>query len=140
MNKLLVGFLIISVIAEGILTSLPLVLISLILFTIRTRNHDVFFYAFISGIFLDILHVRPIGETSIFFAIVLLLIFLYERKFEISSLLFALLATLVSTSFYLLIFQVPGSLIQIIFSVLVAGLIFSLSDMSFIRDKSAENL
>jgi len=123
---ILVALLILSVFLEGTLTSLPLVLLSLILLTVLKRDRRVFGIAFLSGIFLDLLLVRSLGQTSVFFLIMVLFIFLYERKYEITSLLFVSMGTLISATLYFFVFPTPEGFVQIISVTLLAVVLFSL--------------
>src|SRR6266700_5012533 len=84
-------------IIEGTITTLPLVLIFLLLLAIRRRDEVVFVVAFISGLVLDILRLHTVGGTSLFLLCFLFLVLLYERKYEIDSLPFVILAAFVGT-------------------------------------------
>lgn len=124
MQKLLVGLVILALILEGTITSMPLVLLSLLLFRIATKGSDGFLLAFLAGIVLDVLLVRPLGQTSVFFLIVLFLIGMYEKKFEVNSLPFITAATFITSLIYLLIFPVPASFIQTISMTVLAGFLY----------------
>ena len=67
MEKVLIGLLIIAVVLQGTVTSLPLVLLILILLAVKMRSPNVFLLAFVSGMVLDIILVHPPGVSSIFF-------------------------------------------------------------------------
>jgi len=112
MQKLLLGCILVALLFEGTITSLPLVLVALIITATKLRNTDIFLIAFIAGVILDVLLVRPIGQTSVYFLIILFLIFLYERKYEVASSLFVIIATFFSSVVYFIFFQTPQSLIQ----------------------------
>lgn len=120
-----IGLLIIAVILQGTVTSLPLVLLCLILLAVKTRTSDVFLIAFLSGLILDIMLVHPIGESSIFFLTVLLVIFLYERKYELSSLVFILSVTGVMTFLSSFLFPSPQRFLQIVLAVVINGFLFT---------------
>jgi cell shape-determining protein MreD len=124
MQKLLVGLVVIALILEGSLTSMPLVLLSLLLFRVVMRGNNGFLLAFLAGIILDVFLLRPLGQTSVYFLVVLFIIGMYEKKFEINSLPFITLATLVTSYLYLIIFPAPGSFIQAISLTCLAGFLY----------------
>ncbi len=124
MQKILIGLVIIALILEGSLTSLPLVLLTLLLFRIASKSNNGFLVAFLSGIILDVFLVRPIGQTSVLFLIVLFLIGMYEKKFEVNSLPFIMIAAFITSFVYLIIFPVPASFIQIITMTFLAGFFY----------------
>lgn len=92
-----------AVLFEGVLTTLPLVLILLVVFYAVKRETWVFVAAFFTGVILDLILVRTIGTSSLFFVSFLFLEELYGRKFETQALPFVLLASFVGSIFYLLI-------------------------------------
>lgn len=110
-----------SVIFEGTLTALPLVLICLLCMTILTRDTIIFVAAFLSGIFLDAFALRPLGETSLFLVTVVLLVFLYQRKYEIYSYQFVMVASLLGGWLFLTLFGYPASLLYAVFSAVIAA-------------------
>jgi len=119
-------FLIISIFLEGTLTSLPLVFLCLLCMTIILRDLRLFVAAFFSGIFLDAFALRPIGETSIFFLIVVLLVLLYQRKYEINTYPFMFIASFVGSLIYLLAFDYHGAFIEACASAVIAVLLLAL--------------
>lgn len=126
MQYLLYVLLSIAILLEGSVTSLPLVLSALLVLAVNLRKQDVLLAAFLAGFFLDIMLVRPVGLTSIFYLCMLLLVFLYEKKYEIKSLFFVVLFGGLSSALYLMIFHSPDYFLQIVISVLIAGGLFSL--------------
>lgn len=126
MQYLLYLLLSIAILLEGSITSLPLVLSILLVLAVNLRKQDVFVVAFLAGFLLDVLLVRPVGVTSIFFLCILLLVFLYEKKYEIKSLFFVILFTGLSSAVYLMIFHSPDFFLQVVISTLIAGGLFSL--------------
>lgn len=89
---------------QGSITTLPLLLIVLLLLYIFYRHEIVFLLAFISGVILDSLLVRSVGQSSIFFLSFLFLVFLYQRKFEISSYYFIFFSLFGGSCFYFFLF------------------------------------
>lgn len=116
---------------EGTVISLPLSLISLI-FLATTRKHiAVFFLAIINGLILDLITLRPLGITGIFYTVFLFLLFLYERKYETSTLPFILSAVFVGVLTYSVIFSTANIILQIILSLIIVTLIYILSAKVF---------
>lgn len=136
MQYFFIILLFIGILLEGTVTTLPLVLVILILYSICIKKIEIFLIAFISGMLLDIFLVRAIGLTSIFYICVLLLISLYERKYEVKSPFFVLLITGLVCALYLFIFSRHTVVLQTIISMLLSGGIFSLSRVLF-KDKGA---
>lgn len=140
MKKFLVGLIVLSILMEGTVTSLPLVLMSLILLTVFTKSQDVFLIAFLSGVILDILLVRSVGESSVFFLVMLFIVFLYDRKFEIQSLFFVEIITLVGASLYLIIFPSPQIVYQVAAILMLSLCLFLLNKKVLSRAKIKEVL
>ncbi len=123
---LLLVLLLISVFFEGTVTTLPLVFICLVCLTIRMRSSAVFFIAFLAGIFLDTFALRPIGVTSIFLLTAVLLILLYQRKYEINSYPFVFIASFLGSFLYLLIFTYQNIFMMAGLSAVIAVLLFAI--------------
>jgi hypothetical protein len=117
--------LIFSVLAEGVVTTLPLTLVCLICFTIFRRDTSVFPLAFLAGLFIDIFRVQPLGVTSLFYICYLFLILLYKKKYEIYSIPFVMLSTFSGTFVYLLLFQSGASFMLALVSAGIAVVIFA---------------
>lgn len=92
-------------ILEATITILPVLLCLLVVISIHEKSNKIFVLAFISGIVLDVMRVDPIGLRSMFYAVLLFLIFLYERKFETSNPVFVFFASIIGSIGYLLLFQ-----------------------------------
>ena len=118
-------FIIIALFLEGTVTTLPLVFICLVLMTIIMRNLFLFVLAFIAGLFLDAFAIRPIGTASIFLLICILLMILYQRKYEINSYPFVLIATFIGSFVYLLVFGYGNSFILACLSSFLAVILFA---------------
>ena len=120
---ILVLMLFFATILEAI-TTLPLVLIVLLCLTIVFKRSWIFALAFFMGLFLDLFQLRNLGQTSLFFIVFLIIVLLYERKFEIKTKPFVFLSTFVGTLFYLLLFNYDYVLAQALVSAIVAILLF----------------
>jgi|SRR3989344_1856338 len=136
---LFVILLAISIILESSLTTIPLVLILLLNFTVASRKTSVFAIAFVCGILIDIMLGNTIGKTSIFYMITLLIVFLYERKFDTQTFTFVFIASFLSSLFYLVIFEARFVLLTALISAVLGITFFWLmiaADRLHIRDKS----
>ncbi len=116
----------ISVLLEGTVTALPLVLICLICMTIVMRDSFIFLPAFIAGILLDAFALRTIGGASIFLLLFVFLILLYQGKYEINSYPFVWIASFVGSFLFLMMFGYSSALVQAIVSAVIAVFLFAL--------------
>lgn len=105
MNSKIVGILALCVFLEGSVTTVPLTLFSLIITYCFYKEDWIFVGAFFSGFVLDILLIRQVGTTSIFFLSSLVLIFFYQKKFEIASEYFVFLSLAIANLLYLFLFS-----------------------------------
>ena len=119
-----VVLLLIALFLESSVTSIPLVLLVLISFTVIYRNYSVFIMAFIFGLILDILTFKTVGISSLFFISVMFLILIYEKKFEIKTNYFVILASFLGSFFFLFIFGYGNIILQSFLSILIGLLIF----------------
>jgi cell shape-determining protein MreD len=114
------------IIVESSVTTLPLVLLFLIIFAVFVRSESVFLLAFFAGLLLDILTLRPLGLSSAFFLSCLFLILLYERKFEIGTFYFVAFASFFSSLGYLLLFPSSHVFSQVVICVILSFAFFTL--------------
>lgn len=77
---LIIGALAIAVLIEGAVFFLPITLLLLIMLSFFGQNQKVLVLAFVSGIILDILQVRTVGQTSMILLLILLTLLLYKKK------------------------------------------------------------
>jgi hypothetical protein len=115
-----------SVLLEGTVTTLPLVLVCLLCLTILKREASVFLFAFFSGIMLDIFTLRPVGGASIFFLMFVLLILLYQRKYEIYSFPFVMTASFLGSLLFLGIFSYDYIILQAAMSIILGTVVFAI--------------
>ncbi len=85
----------------------------------------VFVIAFIAGIFLDIFTLRQLGGTSIFLLTFVLLILLYQRKYEIYSYYFVTVASFIGALLFSAIFGYTELFIQAVLSAFIAVALFA---------------
>lgn len=121
---LIIFFLLVAILLESGIVSLPLTLIVLLFGAVMIRKNEVFVLAFLSGALLDIVSFKTIGASSLYFTFVVFLIFLYQRKFEIGNLYFIIGSSFFGSLIYLIITGVSFSLLQSIFITIVTGAAF----------------
>lgn len=114
----------VSLFLEVTVSSVPLVLLSILLFAILYKESWIFPAAFLMGILLDILLFQTVGIRSIFFVVILGAVFLYQRKFEIQSLPFVGIATFLIAALYGSIFGLGYPVLIAVVSSIFAGIIF----------------
>jgi len=107
-------------------TTLPLLLIALTILVVLHKNFLVFAIAFLGGLFIDSISVRPLGITSLFLVSWLFLCLLYERKYEINSLPFVFTSSLFGSSIYLLLHSSSYILFQALISAVITSMIYVL--------------
>lgn len=117
---------------EIVLTSVPLVFIMLLNLFIFSKKEWIFILAFLTGILFDILSIRTIGYTSMFFVSALFLVSLYERKFETSTAFFIFIMSFFLSAIYLILFS-EFLTIESIFTAVIGVIIFLL--FNFLQHK-----
>jgi cell shape-determining protein MreD len=116
----------IALILETSITTLPLVLATLISVSVIAKKEWLFVLALILGVVLDALQLKTVGISSIFFVILIFLVVLYERKFEISTKPFVFISSFLLSTVYLVILGLTnGLLLQGLFCGIFAVFIFS---------------
>lgn len=106
------------------ITTLPLVLIVILCLYIVFKMPMLFTLAFFTGLILDVFLVRTLGQTSLFFLIFLILVLLYERKFEIKTNPFVFAGSFLGALLYLLVFGYNYVFAQAAVSSVIAVLLF----------------
>ena len=95
--------LVFAVILESTLTTLPLTLLMILFLAITRKSNDVFLFAFFAGFFLDILSFGLIGLSSLYFVVLVFIVFQYQKRFEIETMNFLALFSFLGSLIYLLI-------------------------------------
>lgn len=113
-----------ALLLETTVTTLPLILIVLICLSVLYQRAWILIVAFCVGIILDALSLRFLGSSSMFLLLFLGLVFLYERKFEIQTDPFVLIASFVGSITFLKIFGYQQIFLQSIASTIIAVLLF----------------
>jgi rod shape-determining protein MreD len=111
-----------AILLEANVTTLPLVLLIILFATVVLKQKEMFAVAFFAGLMLDLLSFHVVGFSSIYFTVMVLVVFLYRRKFEIESLsfitIFSFLSALVylflEGSSYIVIQSLIGSIVMIL--------------------------
>jgi len=125
--KVLLGLLfILTLFLEGSFVAIPLVLVVVLLASVIMRNTLLVFVVFVVGIVFDILRLNPLGQTSLFFVPLVVLITLYDRKFDTKSLPFIIFTSAISVSLYLLIFGHYAFFVELIISLVFAVMIYGI--------------
>lgn len=115
-----------SLFLESSITTLPLVFLTLLCFAVLTRKEWIFVIAFIAGLALDALSFRALGQSSLYFILYIFLVFLYEKKFEISTKYFIFIASFLGSFGFLIIFSYNNLVLQSLISSIIGVLIFSI--------------
>jgi cell shape-determining protein MreD len=114
-----------TLVVSGI-TTIPFSLGLLAVSTVIFKNSWVFFLALGLGLFLDLTSLRFFGLTGLILVIFVLLIRLYERKFETKTATFIFIITFFGSLIYLNIFDYSQILLQSLVNSLFAVLFFKL--------------
>lgn len=115
---------ILFLILEASFFNLPLVLIALIVTTVVFKDYYSFFLAFFFGLMLDIVTFQTIGKSSIFFTILVFLIFSYQKKFEITTNYFVIFACFLASILFSFTFGLSNIISQSIVSVILGVITF----------------
>lgn len=113
-----------SLFLETTFLSVPLVLLSVILLGVLFKEGWIFPAAFVMGILLDMLSFHTIGMSSIFFVVVLGIMFLYQRKFEIQSLQFVTIFPFLASLLFGIVFGQDFVLLSAVSMAIISGGIF----------------
>jgi len=112
---------------ESSVTTLPLVFLTLLCLAVLIRKEWIFVLAFVAGVFLDALSFRALGQSSLYLIVYIFLVFLYERKFEISTKHFIFIASFLGSLGFLIVFSYGNMIVlQSLISSIIGVLIFSI--------------
>ncbi len=118
---------------ESTFFHVPFVLIILLLTVIFIQKPWIIFLSIPAGFLLDSLAFRVIGESSLFFAVMMGIFFAYGKKFELESLGFMVFASGLTSLVYFLIFGSETIVIQTGLSIGVGIILFIL--LSFLTER-----
>ena len=113
------------VILSGI-TSIPLSIAFISAVSVIYKKPVLFLIVFLLGLLLDLIYLRFLGQTGLFFVFFVLLVWLYERKFETQTLTFVLISSFIGGLIYLKIFEGNFMFLTALVNSLLAVLIFKL--------------
>ena len=119
----LILFFIFLVFMTGI-TTLPFILVALVLSAVFFRKLAILLFAFLGGVVLDFSLFRPVGLTSLILVSFLLSTYLYSRRFEVRTVHFIFLSTFFGSLTYLKIFGYSMVIIQLLIAALIGVLLF----------------
>ena len=97
-------FLILALILQGSVTTLPLILVVLLNFAVSSKRKSIFFLAFLSGLALDIMLLNILGQTSVFLILFIAIIIIYEKKYDIQTYPFVFIASFLGSLAYFILF------------------------------------
>lgn len=117
--------LLLAALIQGTLLATPIVLSVLLVFLLIYERTWIFLMAFLSGIILDVISLRTIGATSLFFVIFLFIAIQYARKFETKTARFVLFSSFIGSLIFLFIFGYTSVLQQSVINSLIALLLFT---------------
>lgn len=114
-----------AILFEGTVVTVPLIIGLLGSIAVFNKSAAVFLLGFFSGVLVDTVSLHLLNFSSIYFLIFLLLIFLYERKFEVQNMWFVFLATFIGSLGYLGILRYHSFFwVSLINAVLGIGIFF----------------
>lgn len=113
-----------SVLLESSLTTLPLVLLTILIGAVILKRNELIGLAFGAGLILDMLTLKPLGFSSLALVLFVFIIYLYRRKFEIENLIFVLVFSFLGSLIYLLISGTGLAVFESILAMLMAGISF----------------
>lgn len=120
------GLLFITLLLQSSLTTVPILLVFLLLLTIQKRDGSVLLTAFLVGFFYDLLTVRFLGISSLFFVCFVFLILLYQKKYEIDTLYFVAFASFFGSLLFLSVFGMSSIFLQALVLMCLAVVVFVL--------------
>lgn len=113
---------------------LPLILVFLIAQASFDRIKPTAVFSLFGGLLTDLVLVRPLGTTSLFFLLTTLLIQAYRRKFREESLSFLFIFTVIITGLYFWLFAnwqlffIVKSLICAVLAVFATAILYNLHE------------
>jgi hypothetical protein len=127
MKLLAFVLLIIALILEASLTTIPFVFLVLLCLLVLFKENWLFAFAFGFGLVLDLVSFKTPGLSSAFLVTFLFLVLLYQSKFEIATNAFIFFASLLGSFGYLVFLGYNNSLIlQTILSSVIGLVLFKL--------------
>jgi hypothetical protein len=119
MKYILIFLFFLAILFEATFVQFPLTIILLLLLFVFKKTSDIFAYAFLTGLILDILQVRDVGIMSLFLS-------LYDKKYEIKTAPFVIIAGLTGSLLHNLLFRQQFHIFSSVLMTVVAGIGFIL--------------
>jgi cell shape-determining protein MreD len=117
--------LLLTLILEVSLTTIPLLFLVLLCLMVLFKENWLFALAFVFGLLFDLLSFKTIGISSAFFVLALFLVLLYQSKFEIATGYFVVIASFFGSLLFLIISGYTHLIIvQAILSSIIALVLF----------------
>ncbi len=117
----------------------PFIIMLFVLFYVFSNSFLVLFAVFLSGLIFDTLLLHPLGSTSMVFLGFILLLLLYERKFETRTFQFVFFATFLGSMMFLLTYQFHFVIEQALFVSIISVFIFFLIERIGGRHKDTQD-
>jgi cell shape-determining protein MreD len=125
MKFLAIILLLLALVLEISITTIPFVFLVLLCLTVVLRENWLFLLAFIFGLLFDLLSFKTLGVSGVFLTAFMFLVLLYQSKFEITTGYFVLIASFVGSLLFLLLQgYTQVILIQALVSSIIALLLF----------------
>ena len=118
--------LLVTLMLEGTIIVLPLSLSVLLIMYVLSKDTRIVFVGLVAGLVLDAMLVRQFGLTSLFISVFLLVVHLYERKFEVTTYPFVIFASTAGTMLYSIVFTTPVLLGQLVISIVASIILYLL--------------
>lgn len=118
MKTAVIVLLLLSFVAQGVSTTLPVSLLMLLLSYVVFRGEWVFIVGLFGGIIIDVITANRIGYSSMYLMGFLLVVSLYERKFEVQTREFVFIASLVGSIVYFLLFAGKTGIVESVITAL----------------------
>lgn len=127
MKFLAFALLLLALILEVSITSIPFVFLVLLCLVVILKANWLFTAAFVFGLLFDLLSFKTLGVTSAFLVVFLFLVLLYQSKFEITTSYFVLIASFLGSLLFLFLQGYTQLiLVQAVLSAIIALLLFKL--------------
>ncbi len=126
MKYLPIFLFLLSLLLECFVVNIPLVLVNIIALVVIKKNYQMFLLGFLLGIFLDILSFRTVGVSSLFFITLIFLTLLYEKKFEITTNYFVIIASFIGSFVFIFINHLHNLFLSSIISMLLGLMFFNI--------------
>lgn len=141
--KFLVSILLlITLILEVSLTTIPLIFLILLVSTVILKENWIFLFAFVFGILFDLISFKTIGISSVYFVIFIFLVLIYQKKFEISTIYFVFASSFLGSFGFLFVLGYNNSILLQAFVSSLIGVFIFITFKRFIRldSNTSENL